>query len=219
MRGWQAYHCSENDYSFVFWEGLDGGAEGDFLKRRVGQMAAYEVETRVMDLINGPRSIGICLGYTCQKRANFFPFLLRDGKRSLVFPLTNNKILYIYIHTHIYIILLFNKGRHYRIYTTSTPYQNSVMYSLRPNPTSTSLVCIHFGILTRMDVYNDADEYVVPINADVAGDRITYRRYTTHDEGLDTLVATGIHAANYYSHEYKEVCVLMKGEGNHGLVW
>ena len=76
---WQGYHCPDNDYSFVVWEGLDGGWLGDFLKRILGPVAVFEVNSLTVDIVNGPRSVGICHGYACLERSTLFFLLLKDS--------------------------------------------------------------------------------------------------------------------------------------------
>ena len=77
---WKAYYCPSTDYSFVMWEGLDGGRDGDFVKRRIGPWGVYDVIDKVLDLVNGARSTGVCHGYSCLNRANLYHFLLKDSK-------------------------------------------------------------------------------------------------------------------------------------------
>ena len=70
--------------------------------------------------------------------------------------------------------------------------------------------------MQRMDVYNDEDEYMLPINAELENDRITYNQDRTHQQFRDALIDGDLHGSNYYDNDYKEVCVLMKGEGSYG---
>ena len=69
--------------------------------------------------------------------------------------------------------------------------------------------------MQRMDVYNDEDEYMLPINAELENDRITYNQDRTHQQFRDALIDGDLHGSNYYDNDYKEVCVLMKGEGSY----
>ena len=110
-----------------------------------------------------------------------------------------------------YVIFL-HVDRHYRLYPTGTPFQNSALYSLRHNPTSVSLVCLYFGGITRIDVYSNIEEYILPINGVEENNKITYTSTRTNQENIDYLLSSGVHGTNFYNFEYKEVCVLLKGE-------
>ena len=62
-------------------------------------------------------------------------------------------------------------------------------------------------------MYVNEDDFVLPVNAELSDSRIVYHQNYSHAEYLMMLLEGNVHGSNYFNNDYKEVCVLMKGEG------
>lgn len=73
-KSWPGYFCPTTKYELLVLESLDP----DSKTRRIGPIA-IQSGTGYLDMVNGPKDVGICAGYACRHRESTFLIAIKHG--------------------------------------------------------------------------------------------------------------------------------------------